>query len=113
MQRNRIRSRILEKLKPRLTGDLYIDDPRLVAFGKDRSIYEIVPLAVVVPASLDDIREVIIFGAAENLSITPRGGGSGTAGAGLGQGIMIALKRDGFLSTIVQFEVTGTIPTVT
>ena len=113
MQRNRIRSRILEKLKPRLTGDLYIDDPRLVAFGKDRSIYEIVPLAVVVPASLDDIREVIIFGAAENLSVTPRGGGSGMAGAGLGEGIMIALKRDGFLSTIVQFEVTGTTPKVT
>lgn len=71
MNRNRKRSRIVAEFKPRLEGELYIDEERLEAFGKDRSIYQIVPLAVVVPASLEDIQSVITFAAAEALSVTP------------------------------------------
>jgi FAD/FMN-containing dehydrogenase len=106
-------SNIFETLKDNLQGDIFVDEQLLRKYSRDQSIYEIIPRAVALPQSLEDIRNVILFSAAEKVPVTPRGGGSGTAGSALGQGIVIALKRGGFLSTITDFHVAGGVPHVT
>lgn len=105
MQKNARNSRLTGKLKDLVMGDVLADERTLRKFSRDRSIYEIKPLAVVCPASLEDLEKLISFAANEGLPLTPRGGGSGTAGGALGEGIVIALKRGGFLGEIQDLEV--------
>jgi FAD/FMN-containing dehydrogenase len=82
---------IAGKLRDLLSGDIYTDDKALKKFSRDQSIYDVRPLAVVEPENLEDLRKLILFAASEGVSITPRGGGSGTAGSALGEGIVVAL----------------------
>lgn len=111
MNQNTIK--LQEKIKEIITGEVISDEKALKKFSRDQSIYEIYPQAVVFPQSMDDLIKVIEFASSEGIPITARGGGSGTAGSALGKGIVIALKRKGFLNGINNFEVDNDVPYVT
>ena len=53
------------------------------------SIYRVAPLAVVSPADEEDVCALIELARNEGVSLTARGGGSGTGGAALGDGIVV------------------------
>jgi FAD/FMN-containing dehydrogenase len=95
----------VQKLQSLLQGKVLADDTSLTKFSYDYSIYEIRPLAVVQPYDLEDLRKVILFAAAEGFHITPRGGGSGTAGGALGREIIIALPHGGFWGQVEDFSI--------
>ena len=94
----------VRKLQSLLHGEVLTDDTTLTRFSHDYSIYEIRPLAVVLPSDLEDLQQVIHFAAAEGFHITPRGGGSGTTGGALGKEIIIALPHDGFWAQVEDFH---------
>ncbi len=102
---NRAQKQIKDKLEDILDGSVLRDKKTLFSFSRDQSIYHIEPLAVVLPRSLEDISNTLIFATNEGISVTARGGGSGTAGSALGKGIVIALEKGGFLHSIS--ELTG------
>jgi len=99
------RALIAGKLRELLSGSIYSSDRALRKFARDKSIYEIYPLAAVEPADLEDLQKLILFAGNEGLSITPRGGGSGTAGGALGEGIIVALPPEKGFSLISGFRV--------
>lgn len=101
------RMAVSKKLQQLLAGQVLSDDKTLTKFSRDYSIYEVRPLLVAVPADLEDLRKIIGFAAQEGLAITPRGGGSGTAGSALGKGIVVALPRGGIWDEISGFAVKG------
>jgi len=103
---------ISSKLQEMLTGEVLSDEKTLTKFSRDYSIYEVRPLMVAVPADLEDLRKIIGFASEEGLTVTPRGGGSGTAGSALGNGIVVALPRGGFWSEITDFSITDGVPYV-
>ncbi len=85
------------------------DEKSLLQFSHDQSIYEIMPRVVVFPEDIEDVRRVVEFASQEGLPITPRGGGSGTAGSALGRGIVMALPDSEYWSRISGFsEARGT-----
>ncbi len=103
-----IRTRLLEILP----AQTITEEKVLRVFSKDQSIYEILPLAAVVPASVEDIPEIITLCRDEQIPLTPRGGGSGTAGSALGSGIVIALPpKNNFqmIQTLRQSEMECTV----
>ena len=53
------------------------------AYSSDGSIYNIPPAAIASVATEADIDEAFAYARSHNLSITPRGGGTGLAGGAL------------------------------
>ena len=61
---------------------------------------------VVLPEDVEDVQRLIAFASQEGLPITPRGGGSGTAGSALGQGIVLALPENEYWGAISDYSAT-------
>lgn len=83
------RERIQADLTGLVEGEVRCDDVFLQLYASDASIFEIRPLAVVRPKSVEDVSRVVKYAAEEHLPIHPRGAGSGVAGESLGPGIVI------------------------
>ena len=104
---------IAHALRARVRGEVLTDEKVLSRYATDQSIYEICPLAVVLPQDLADVAATVDFARAEGLPLTPRAGGSNTAGSALGRGIVLAFSKAGPLNRLLDFaEVDGT-PLVT
>ena len=58
-------------------------------YSTDASIYQIVPQAVAFPKSDEDLQIIMEYAFANNIPITPRGGGTSLAGATVGSGIIV------------------------
>ncbi|ABC22860.1 FAD-binding and (Fe-S)-binding domain-containing protein [Rhodospirillum rubrum] len=77
-------------------GDVLFDWGSRVAASTDNSIYQIVPEAVVCPRDRADLRvflAVLARPAFRDLSVTGRGGATGTNGQGLNGGIVVDFRR--------------------
>ncbi len=62
-------------------------------YATDASIYQIEPQAVAFPASPEAASAIVQAAAADGLSVTPRGAGTGLAGGALGDGLVVDLAR--------------------
>ena len=86
-------SRIAERLRGRNCGDIRFDRLSRTLYATDASIYEIIPLGVVLPKSVDDVVAVVDECRAEGVSIVARGAGTGLAGGAVGPGVQLDLSR--------------------
>ena len=78
------------------TGDTATDYADRLTMATDNSIYQLLPDAVVFPRSTADVSLITrLAGEArfQSLVFTPRGGGTGTNGQALNQGIIVDLSR--------------------
>ena len=107
------RSKISEALSRRVRGAVLADEQTLSRFSVDQSIYEISPLLVAFPAQVDDVIEITRFAQNEGIPLTPRVGGTSTAGSALGHGIVMVFSRNGPLNSIVDFREMDGEPLVT
>jgi FAD/FMN-containing dehydrogenase len=98
---------LADKLRSRIVGRVLVDAPSLRPFMRDQSIYHIEPLVAVLPEHLDDVLQLVRFAAEEGLPLTARGGGSGTAGSALGEGIVMALPHNDFWGRVSDFVASG------
>ncbi len=94
------RRTFLKKLREVIRGQVIADEQSLGQFSRDQSIYEIKPLVVVLPEDAEDVGRIVTLAAREGVPLTARGGGSGTAGAALGEGIVMALPKNEFWGRI-------------
>jgi FAD/FMN-containing dehydrogenase/Fe-S oxidoreductase len=62
-------------------------------YATDASPYQVVPHAVVWPRSERDVQEVVSIAQATGITLTARGGGTGTAGQSLSAGLCVDLTR--------------------
>jgi len=65
----------------------------LTAYSSDGSIYTDRPFAVRQVVNVNDIIETIKYARQNNISITPRGGGTGLTGGAIGSGIILDYSR--------------------
>lgn len=85
------RGALAERLSKLLRGRVLSAEAELRPYLRDQSIYQLEPQLVALPADVADMQQLVAFAAAEGLPLTARGGGSGTAGSALGEGIVMAL----------------------
>lgn len=83
------RARIQADLSGQLEGEVRCDVTFLQMYASDASIYEIIPLGVVRPASVEDVVACVKYAEENQISLIPRGGGSNVAGACVGQGLVL------------------------
>jgi FAD/FMN-containing dehydrogenase len=69
------------------------DDEILNYYSVDSSFYQIKPKLVVAPKTVADIISVLQFAKKNNITVTPRGGGTGLVGSALSDGIILDLKN--------------------
>jgi FAD/FMN-containing dehydrogenase/Fe-S oxidoreductase len=96
------RSRIEEDLRGVVTGEVLCDDARQSLYATDGSLFDVLPLAVVRPRSVDDVAATIRWAAERGISVHARGAGSSVCGGPLGPGIVIDCSR--FLRRIVHTD---------
>ncbi len=69
-----------DTLRSDLEGDLLDATFDRGRYATDASIYQMMPLAVVLPKSVTDIKKTIAFARMHGLKILPRGGGTSQNG---------------------------------
>jgi FAD/FMN-containing dehydrogenase len=104
---------IVHALKRRVRSQVLTDDKTLARYATDLSIYEVRPLAIVVPGDVEDVVDAVRFAREAGIPLTPRGGGSSTTGSALGRGIILAFPRGGPMNRILDFGETDGEPRVT
>lgn len=85
--------RIQEDLRGLLHGDVLCDDVATQLYASDASIYELKPLGVVRPRTVDDVVAAVRYAAENHLPIHARGAGTGLAGESLGRGLVVDFSR--------------------
>ena len=83
----------LEQLNNELEGSLHTDLLSKTIYATDASVYRKIPLAVAYPASVSDIKKIILFAAKQKLGLIPRTAGTSLAGQCVGDGIVVDVSR--------------------
>src|SRR6478672_10399417 len=69
------------------------DDLTRQLYATDASLYQLEPAAVAFPRSAQQASAIIISAADANVSVTPRGAGSGLSGGAIGDGLIVEFSR--------------------
>ncbi|HGJ5867721.1 FAD-binding and (Fe-S)-binding domain-containing protein [Arsenophonus nasoniae] len=88
------------------SGDLTTSYAERLSMATDNSIYQLLPQAVVYPRSTSDVQLLAKLATDkqfQSLTFTPRGGGTGTNGQALTEGIVVDLSR--YMQKILQIDV--------
>jgi FAD/FMN-containing dehydrogenase/Fe-S oxidoreductase len=92
----------LTALAARLEGPLHTGALMRALYATDASEYQERPLAVALPRSEADVRELVLFAARHRTGLIPRGAGTSLAGQVVGGGIVMDLGRH--LNRILAFD---------
>src|SRR5690606_29219026 len=83
----------LDRLAARLEGECHTDQATRILYATDASAYSEMPLAVVTPRSVGDLKNLISFASLEDWSLIPRTAGTSLAGQVVGHGIVVDVSR--------------------
>ncbi|MDW8211368.1 MAG: FAD-binding and (Fe-S)-binding domain-containing protein [Cytophagales bacterium] len=83
----------LEQLKKNLQGELHTDLATRILYATDASVYRELPLAVAVPKTVQDLKQLIAFAHRFNTSLIPRTAGTSLAGQVVGSGIVVDISK--------------------
>ncbi|PKB00497.1 FAD/FMN-containing dehydrogenase [Flavobacteriaceae bacterium MAR_2009_75] len=85
-----------------LEGQLLSDKLTKALYATDASVYRKIPLAVIYPKTVDDIKKVIGFANEHKVGLIPRTAGTSLAGQCVGEGIVVDVSRH--LNQILSFD---------
>src|SRR5699024_5779735 len=104
----------LKTLKPlNFSGDIETSYAQRLISATDNSIYQMMPEAVIFPKSNDDVEKVMTLLAKpefQAVTLSTRGGGTGTNGQSLNNGIILDISRH--MNRILDFDAENRIVTV-
>ena len=90
------------------SGDISITDADRTVLATDNSIYQVVPEAILFPRSAEvlvRIARTLALPDYAAIAVRPRGGGTGTNGQSLGQGVVVDLSRH--MNRILEIDAAG------
>ncbi len=80
-------------LRPEFTGEIRTDRFSRLLYSTDASIYQIEPLAVLVPKSHEDVAAAVALASRLGLPLLPRGGGTSLAGQTVGAAVILDFSK--------------------
>lgn len=89
MKAEKLGTEIQRIVKCQVLWDKYSRD----FYSVDASSYLVKPLVIVFPRNEKEIIKILRFASKKNISVTPRGAGTGLVGSALGRGIILDLKN--------------------
>src|SRR5437762_11192418 len=97
--------RLEQRLRANTTGGVFFDPFSRGRYATDASHYQIMPLGVVVPRSMDEALRAIALARAEGVSVLPRGGGTSQAGQTVNSSLVIDCSK--YLTGLLELDVAG------
>ncbi len=91
-----------DALKNKIKGDILLDDYSLGIYSTDASIYQIKPLAIILPKNADDVKASMAFAFENNISILPRGAGTSLAGQTVGESLILDFSK--YMNSILEIN---------
>jgi len=85
--------RLTRALTSSVKGEVRFDDVSRILYSTDASIYQIMPVGVVVPRDADDIAAALRVCAEERVPILPRGAGTSLAGQSVGAAVVLDCSK--------------------
>ncbi len=83
----------LHELRPRVRGELRADQYSRMLYSTDASIYQKMPLAVLIPRTVDDVQAAVELAARHRVPVLPRAAGSSLAGQAVNEALVIDSTR--------------------
>ena len=90
------------RLKKALQGDVLFDDFSRGRYATDASIYQVMPLGVVVPKHEDDVQVALQIARDEGIPVLPRGGGTSQNGQTVNEALVLDTSK--YLNQLVQVD---------
>ena len=90
----------LAELQKRVTGDLRTDEYSRVLYSTDASIYQVMPHAVLIPRTVEDVEAAVACAAQYQVPLLARTGGSSLAGQAVNEALVIDFTR--YLNEVVE-----------
>ena len=86
-------SRLVRRLCSEVEGPVRFDALTRGLYATDASIYQIAPLGVVLPRSLDDVDATMAVAREEGVPVLPRGAGTSQCGQTVGRAVVVDTSR--------------------
>ena len=96
-------SKIEQRLRTAVSGGVFFDPFNRGRYATDASFYQIMPLGVVVPRSMDEALRALAIARDDGRVVTPRGGGTSQCGQTVNEGIVVDFSKH--LNRIVSLDV--------
>lgn len=84
---------LVEELRQDLEGEVRADLMTRLLYSTDASIYQVEPIAVVIPQTAEDVIAVLTAAGRNGVPVLPRGGGTSLAGQTVNQAIVIDFSK--------------------
>ena len=91
-----------KRIRNEIQGEYLSDDFSRGRYSTDASIYQLMPVGVVVPKSIDDVEATIKIAKEEGLPVLPRGSGTSQNGQAIGEALLIDTTRH--LNEVIDFD---------
>ena len=98
------------ELRARINGEVRFDRVSRMLYSTDASNYQIEPIGVVIPRSMDDVLATIELASSHGVPLLPRGGGSSLAGQTVGAALVIDFSK--YLSRVLSVDTEARTVTV-
>ena len=105
-----VRPGLERRLKAELSGDVLFDAFSRGRYATDASHYQIMPVGVVAPRTIEEAERAIGIARAEGVTVLARGGGTSQAGQTVGDSLVIDCSKH--LTRILDLDVKGARCTV-
>lgn len=99
------RALLLDALTRHVDGEIRMDSTARRLYSTDASIYQVMPLGVVVPRTIDALRATVQMAIETRTPLVPRGGGTSLTGQSIGPGLVIDCSK--YLKQILDLDTTG------
>ena len=90
------------ELTSRIRGEVRFDETSRVLYSTDASMYQIIPIGVVIPKGADDVVATITLCAEHGIPILPRGGGTSLGGQTVGRAVILDFSK--YQNRILEFN---------
>jgi FAD/FMN-containing dehydrogenase/Fe-S oxidoreductase len=85
--------RLERALRERVAGEVRFDEKSRLLYSTDASLYQILPVGVVLPRSAEDVQAAAGIAAEEGVPLLPRGGGTGLGGMTVGPALVLDFSK--------------------
>src|SRR5450759_2782968 len=100
---DRVMPGLERRLKAELSGDVQFDRFTRGRYAADASHYQIMPVGVVAPRTVEEAERAIHLARAEGVSVLARGGGTSQAGQTVGNSLVIDCSK--YLTRVLDLDI--------
>src|SRR5687768_15104148 len=88
-----VKGQLHAELAAQIEGDVRFDPISQALYSTDASVYQMLPLGVVISRSREDVLRCVNICRQAGVSITARGGGTSQAGQAIGAGVQLDFSK--------------------